>query len=55
MAGIHYKHLNQSGKFFNIITFPGKMPSDVLKNKKLTIGFDPKLFYKKSLNIFFKK
>ena len=47
--------LNQSGKFFNILTFPGKMPSDVLKNKKLTIGFDPKLFTKKSLNIFFKK
>ena len=45
----------ESGKFFNILTFPGKMPSDVLKNKKLTIGFDPKLFTKKSLNIFFKK
>ena len=43
--------LKQSGKFFDIITIPGKMPSDVLKNKKLIIGFDPKLFTKKSLNI----
>ncbi len=47
--------LKQSGKFFDIITIPGKMPSDVLKNKKLNIGFDPKLFTKKSLYIFFKK
>ena len=31
------------------------MPHDVLKNKKLTIGFDPKLFTNKSLNIFFSK
>ena len=31
------------------------MPSDILKNKKLSIGFDPKLFTKKTLNIFFGK
>ena len=43
----------QSGKLFNIITFPHKMPNDILKDKKLTIGFDPKLFTNQSKNIFF--
>ena len=33
----------QSGKFFKIITIPMQLPSDVLKNKKISIGFDPKL------------
>ena len=37
---------NDSGKFFKIITFPDKMPSDILRNKKLSIGFDPRLFTK---------
>ena len=46
---------SQSGKFYEIITFPDKMPSDILKNKKISIGFDPKLFTKKTLNIFFGK
>ena len=46
--------INQSGSSFKIITFPNKMPSDILKNKKLTIGFDPKLFTKQFLNVFFK-
>ena len=46
---------NQSGKFFKIITFPDKMPSDILRNKKFSIGFDPRLFTKKTLNIFFGK
>ena len=45
----------QSGKFFKIITIPNKMPIDVLKSKRLTIGFDPKLFTKKTLSIFFGK
>tara|TARA_B100001057_G_scaffold73493_1_gene67883 strand:+ start:7578 stop:9296 length:1719 start_codon:yes stop_codon:yes gene_type:complete len=45
----------QSGKFFNIVTVPDNMPSDILKIKKLSIGFDPKLFTKKSLSVFFKK
>ena len=31
------------------------MPYNILKNKKLSIGFDPKLFTKKTLNIFFGK
>ena len=44
--------LKQSGKFFKIITFPKIMPSVILKNKKLTIGFDPNLFTKKTINFF---
>jgi len=46
---------NQSGRFFKIITIPGKLPGDILKNKKLSIGFDPKLFTKRSLSIFLGK
>ena len=45
----------QSGKKFKIITFPKKKPSDLIKNKKLTIGFDPKLFTKRMLNFLFNK
>tara|TARA_Y100000591_G_scaffold234168_1_gene205003 strand:- start:307 stop:2025 length:1719 start_codon:yes stop_codon:yes gene_type:complete len=44
---------NQSGKFFKIVTFPAKKPKDILKNKKLKIGFDPKLFTKRTLDVFF--
>ena len=47
--------LKQSGKSFNVITFPKKMPKDVLKYKHLIIGFDPKLFTKNTLEIFFGK
>ncbi len=46
---------NQSRKSFKIVTIPNKMPSDILRNKKLIIGFDPRLFTKKSLSIFFGK
>ena len=46
---------NQSGRTFKIITIPGKMPSDILKRKKLSIGFDPNLFTERSLFIFFGK
>ena len=46
---------NQSSKFYKIITFPNRMPSDILKNKTLSIGFDPKLFTKKTLKVFFGK
>ncbi len=46
---------NQCGKFFKIITIPNKIPSDILKEKKLSIGFDPNLFTEKSLFIFFGK
>ena len=45
----------QSGKYFKVITFPQVMPRDILKKKKLLIGFDPKLFTKKTLSIFFAK
>ena len=45
----------QSGKNFKIITVPNQMPNDVLKNKKLTIGFDPRLFTTKNFEIFFSK
>ncbi len=44
---------NQSGKSFKIVTFPQNMPKDILKNKKLLIGFDPKLFTRNTLNYFF--
>ena len=44
----------QSGKVFKIITFPNKMPYDIIKNRNLHIGYDPKLFTTKILNRFFK-
>ena len=43
----------QSGKNFNIITIPEKFPKDVLKGKKIIIGFDPKLHNEKQLNFIF--
>ena len=46
---------NQCGKLFKIITIPNKMPTDILKGKKLSIGFDPNLFTDKSIFIFFGK
>ena len=45
----------QSGKSFSINTFPKIFPVDILKKKKLKIGFDPKLHTQKSLKIFFEK
>ena len=44
----------QSGKNFKIITIPQRFPKDVLKtNKKIKIGFDPKLHSEKQLNFLF--
>ena len=44
----------QSGKNFKIITMPQKFPREVLKNeKKIKIGFDPKLHTEKQLNFLF--
>ena len=43
----------QSKKKFKIKTLPHELPVQVLKNKNLKIGYDAKLFTKKSLNIFF--
>ena len=45
----------QSGKKFKIITIPEKFPKNVLKlNKKIILGFDPKLHTEKQLNFLFK-
>ena len=44
----------QSGKEFKIITIPQKFPKDVLnREKKIRIGFDPKLHNQKQLNFLF--
>ena len=45
----------QSKKSFEIVTIPNKFPFDVLKKKRLNIGFDPKLHTQKSLKAFFNK
>jgi len=45
----------QSGKLFDIVTMPNRFPSDILKKKRLKIGFDPRLHTKKTLKIFFNK
>ena len=44
----------QCAKNFNIITFPNKKIYTLFRNKKHTIGFDPKLFTQKMLNTFFR-
>ncbi len=45
----------QSGKKFKVITIPEKLPKDVVKtNKKIILGFDPKLHTEKQLNFLFK-
>jgi Xaa-Pro aminopeptidase len=44
---------NQSGKNFEIITIPKRLPKDVLKNKNLLIGFDPRLHTELMLKQFF--
>ncbi len=44
----------ESGRYFKIITIPKKMPKNILKNKKLVIGFDPRIFKRQWLNTFFK-
>ena len=44
----------QSGKKFNIHEIPYIWPKDILKNhKRLNIGFDPKLFTKDTLKLYF--
>ena len=44
----------QSGKNFKIITIPNKFPKNVLEaNKKIVLGFDPKLHTEKQLNFLF--
>ena len=46
---------NQSGKNFKIITFPKKMPKDILRDKKFLIGYDSRFFTKNFFNLFFSK
>jgi len=43
----------QSGKNFNIITIPQKLPRDIFKTKRIIIGFDPKLHNESQLNFLF--
>ena len=45
----------QSGKFFDICVIPKKFPSNILKNKNLIIGFDPKLHTQLMISRFFRK
>jgi len=45
----------QSGKEYKIITIPNKFPFNIIKNKKISIGFDPKLHTERMLINFFKK
>ena len=45
----------QSGKIFKIITIPNKFPQDILRDKKLRIGYDPKLHTEISLHRLFNK
>ncbi len=46
---------NQSGNNFKIITLPNKMPWNILKEKKISIGYDPNLVTKNFFDIIFKK
>jgi len=44
----------QSGKKFKIITIPKRFPKDeIKKNRKIIIGFDPKLHTEKQINFLF--
>ncbi len=44
----------QSGSYFKIIVIPKRLPKHILNNKKIKIGFDPKLHTEKNINYFFK-
>ena len=46
---------NQSGKLFKVITLPIKNGFKFLRNRKLVIGYDPKLYTSKTLKILFKR
>ena len=45
----------QTKNLFNIITIPNKLPHHLLNNKKLSIGFDPKLHTQHMMMQIFKK
>ena len=44
----------QSGKNFKVLTMPNKFPSNIIKHKKLCIGFDPKLHTESMIKHLFK-
>ena len=44
----------QSGKYYQIITMPKKLPLHIFKKKKLHIGIDPRLHTQLMINNFFK-
>ena len=46
---------NQSSKYYNIVKIPNRLPKNIIQNKKLKIGFDPKLHTKDNLTFLFKK
>ena len=43
----------ESGNYFKIKNIIKKLPKNILKNKKLKIGYDPRIFSSKLLNYFF--
>ena len=45
----------QTKNLFTIVTMPNKLPHHILKNKKLSIGFDPKLHTTLAMMQIFKK
>ena len=45
----------QSGKNFKILTIPNKFPFNILKNKKISIGFDPRLHTEHMIAYIFRK
>jgi Xaa-Pro aminopeptidase len=45
----------QSGKLFHINTIPKKTPANILKNKRLIIGYDPRLYTELSIDRLFRK
>ena len=47
--------IKESGKFYKIGIIPDIMPYNIFKRKRILIGFDPKLFTKKTLKTFFAK
>jgi len=45
----------QCGNQFKIMTIPKKLPVDIIKNKKLSVGYDPKLYTELMLVRLFQK
>jgi len=45
----------QSGKKFKVCTMPANLPSSIIGNKKISIGFDPKLHTESMLNHLFNR